>query len=395
MNIVIRIIIIVLIGLGTYGIANQMIKSKEKAKSKKIEKVVPLVDVVERSVGEYQLEVESFGTVRSYFETSLTPEVSGQITSVSPSFRVGEMVAEGEILVTIDSSNFETTVARAEANLILMQSALDEEKVRAAQAKGDWLASGRKLATASNFVLRKPQMAAAEANIKVAQVDIKRALLDLERTKIRAPYAAIVTARSASLGNFVTSQNGLGILVATDKAEVRIPLTPAQMQQVAFSSGDKSELILKDPNNDELEWPAELDRMEPVVDAQNQVNYGIATIEQPYTNEVGVLSIGTFVNVILPSSKKISGYKLPESALVNDKYVWLVDEKMKLVRADAERIHTDGVSLYVEVDKGDLSDPLRVVSRPLSNFRNGVEVKTSEEKSEKMTEEKKSAKSNN
>lgn len=390
MNFVIRLIIIVLIGLGTYGTVVTMIKSKKEAKSKKIEKVVPLVDVVHVSTGEYQPEVKSFGTVRSYFETNLTPEVSGKIMSVSPSFRVGKMVAEGEILVTIDSSNFETTVASAEANLILMQSALDEEKVRALQAKGDWLASGRKLETASDFVLRKPQMAAAEANIKVAQVDIKRALLDLERTKIRAPYSAMVTARSASLGNFATSQNSLGTLVATDKAEVRIPLTPEHMRQVAFSSGDRPKLTLKDPNDDKLEWSAELSRLEPVVDAQNQVNYGIATIEKPYTNDIGVLAIGTFVNVFLPCSGVINGYKLPESALVNDKYVWLVDGEKKLVRASAKRIQSEGGFIYVEVEVGELSDPLSVVSRPLSNFRIGVEVKTTEKKTKK-----KSAKSNN
>jgi len=147
-----------------------------------------------------------------------------------------------------------------------MQSALDEEVVRGKQAKGDWVTSGRSLDKASDFVLRKPQMAAAKANIEVAKVEIDLAKINLARTKIRAPYAAIVTARGASLGNVANSQTSLGTLVATDKAEVRIPLTPEQMQRVVFSEDNQPEILLMDPNNSKLKWPAKLTRMEPVVD---------------------------------------------------------------------------------------------------------------------------------
>lgn len=379
MNFLIRLVVIVCILLGAYGVRVALIKSKPEPKSKEIVKIIPLVNVIEVAAEEHRPEIKSFGTVRSFFETSLSPEVEGRIISVAPNFQVGEMVAEGEILVTIDSANFEADLATAKAELILMQSALDEEKVRVKQAKDDWIASGRKLETASDFVLRKPQMAAAEANIEAAKVEIDKANLNLDRTHIRAPYAAIVTSRSASLGNFANSQTSLGTLVATGKAEVRIPLTPEQMQRVVFSDKNKPQIKLKDPNNKKLEWIAELTRMEPVVDAQNQVNYGIATINDPYTNEVGPLPVGTFVNVILPSATAFEGYKLPESALVNDQYVWLVNEESKLVRVRAERIQNEGSETYVKIDAGKLNSPLRVISRPLSTFRSGSEVKTVDE----------------
>ena len=115
--------------------------------------------------------------MRSFFETTLSSEVEGKIISVSPSFKVGELVPAGEILVTIDSADFETEYTTAKADLVLMQSALDEEQVRQKQAKDDWLASGRRLETASDFVLRKPQMAAAEAGVTSAQAAVDRASL--------------------------------------------------------------------------------------------------------------------------------------------------------------------------------------------------------------------------
>jgi len=376
MNFVVRLIVVALILLAAYGLKEKLISLKPKPKSKEIVKVIPTVDILEVKVEEYRPEVKSFGTVRSLFETTLSPEVQGRITSVAANFQVGEMVAEGEILVTIDSANFEADLANAEADLILMQSALDEEKVRSKQAKDDWVASGRSIDAASDFVLRRPQMAAAQANITAAEVEVDVAKLNIARTKIRAPYAAIVTARSASLGNFANTQTSLGTLVATDKAEVRIPLTPEQMQRIVFSVDNQPELTLKDPNNSELKWSAKLTRMEPVVDVQNQVSYGLATIENPYTNKVGPLPVGTFVNVVLPSATSFKGFKLPESVLVNDKYVWLLDAEDKLVRANAKRIQNEDSFVYLQIEVGKLSSPFRVVTRPLSNFRSGSQVKT-------------------
>ncbi len=379
MNILIRLVVVALILLLAYGVRLKLIASKPEPKSQKITEVVPLVDIIEVSREKHLPDIKSFGTVRSFFETTLSSEVEGKIISVSPSFKVGELVPAGEILVTIDSADFETEYTTAKADLVLMQSALDEEQVRQKQAKDDWLASGRRLETASDFVLRKPQMAAAEAGVTSAQAAVDRASLQLERTKIRAPYAAVVTERSASLGNFSNSQISLGTLVATEKAEVRIPLTPEQMQRVAFSNANKPKVILKDPNNDHLEWSAQLTNIEPTVDAQNQVSYGIATVEQPYTNETGVLPIGTFVSVTLPCAGEINSYKIPESALVNDRHIWLLDSENKLIRADGKRLINEGAISYVEIDSGELKSPLRIVSRPLSNFRTGSLVKTADE----------------
>jgi len=90
MNFVIRLIVVVLIILAAYGIKEKLISSKPEPKSKEIAKIIPLVDVIEVVAEEHRPEVTSFGTVRSFFETSLSPEVEGRITSVAPDFQVGD-----------------------------------------------------------------------------------------------------------------------------------------------------------------------------------------------------------------------------------------------------------------------------------------------------------------
>jgi|GEM_PF-5083722 len=102
-------------------------------------------------------------------------------------------------MVRIDPTDFEATLAQEQSNLATARRVLAEEEIRAQQAASDWKASGRELSRASDFVLRKPQLAAARATIQSVRASIEKALADLERTTIKAPFDAIVTERSASM----------------------------------------------------------------------------------------------------------------------------------------------------------------------------------------------------
>lgn len=377
-NIIVRILVTLVILLCAAAGVYKLYLSKPEAKSKKVVVVAPEVSCIHVPLANYRPDVSSFGTVQSYFETDITSELSGKIISVSPKFRVGEMVSEGEVLVTIDSADFTAALATEKANLILMESALVEEEVRALQAAEDWEASGRKISSASDFVLRKPQMAAAKANIDAVKAAITKAEVDLERTVLRAPYDAVVTERNASVGNYATVQNMLGTLVATEKAEVRISLSFVQMRHIDFSPENKPMVKLINPVDERAQWDAQLTRLEATLDPQNQVSYGIATVEKPYSNTAAPLLVGSFVNVLIPSKELKNVYQLPEAAIVNDQYVWLVDGDSKLIKAEINRIQSDDSFAYVRIEQEELSPPFNIVSRPLSNFRSGMAVKTAE-----------------
>jgi len=391
-NIITRIFILILIVFCALFVAKKMVDSKEDPKSQKPPTVVPQVDTLEISKANYRPEVKSYGNVQSYFETTLTPQVTGRIMSVSPSFRVGQKVSEGEILATIDETDYQAALATQKANLILQQSKLAEEEIRSRQAAEDWKASGRNLTSASDFVLRVPQLAAAKANIDSVKAAISKAEADIRRTKIKAPYNAIVTERTASLGNFATVQSSLGKLVATEKAEVRIPLTVEQIERIQFDEeqGKKTELTLTSPSNPQVKWQAELTQMEPTVNQQNQVRYAIGTINKPYESKSNPLPVGSFVNVLIPAKEIKNAYKVPESALVNDSYLWIIDENDQLLKVDAVRIQSAGSFAFVRVTTEKVKPAIRIVTRPLSTFRTGVKVEWEKEKSDSKPKAKQS-----
>ncbi len=370
LKIIIPIAIIVLAILGFKFLGSL----KPDPKSRQPPPIVPMVDIISVSPQDHAPPVKSYGTVSSYFETALTPQVNGRITYVSEKFRVGETVDTEHLLVKIDPTDFQAALAAEESNLTVAERTYAEEEIRAEQAAGDWKASGRDLSKASDFVLRKPQLAAAQANIASAKAMIAKAQADLDRTEVRAPFPAIIIARDASPGNQASPQASLGTLVSTEKVEIRLPLTANQVARISLPAS--VELI--SPLKPGTLWEATLVRMEPVVDQQNQVIYAVAEVEKPFEGDKPTLAVGIFANATIKADPIGQSYRVPEAAFVNDSFVWTVNEDEELERIEVERLHADDGDVFLKSD-AEISGELRIVSRPLSNFKNGTEVKTEDE----------------
>ena len=73
-------------------------------------------------------------------------------------------------------------------------------------ARAEYAMLNRKLAPEQEaLVLRKPQIAAVEAELQSARAALEQARLNLERTRVTAPFAGMVLNRSVDLGTRVTA----------------------------------------------------------------------------------------------------------------------------------------------------------------------------------------------
>lgn len=362
-----------------------LISSKPKNLPRTPELIAPQVDIIEVVRKNHQPPVISYGTVQSYFETTLTPQVNGQIVEVAETFRVGNRVKQGDMLARIDDTDYAAALAGESSRFTEANRALVEEEVKARQAAEDWLASGRDLSEASDFVLRKPQLEAARAQAESAMAAEAKAKADLQRTMVRAPYDAVVMERQASVGNYANQQQPLGKLVATERVEVRLPLTADQAVRVQLASlhGERNSrglpVTLSSATKKGVEWQGQLVRAEPSVDPKNQVTYVIAEVEKPYEHKPEPLVVGTFVNARISAQVITDAFKVPEAALVNDAYVWGVDQDNILNRIKATRVYGHEGHVYLRLDSDDqakagIDSHLRVVTRPLATFRVGKEV---------------------
>ena len=348
--------------------------SKEPPKSRKPTIVIPQAEFTSVSPGNYAPPVQSFGTVEAYEETTLVAQVNSEIISISDNFREGLRVKQGDTLVRLKDIDIRAQLQTAKANVIIAESTLEEERVRAQQAAEDWIASGRNLETASRFVLRKPQISSAEASLTSSIAAVTQVEENLNNTIIRAPYDALVLERSVSLGDFATATTIIGRLVSLDKAQVRLPLTAAQMDTWSRLEDKSPSVTLTAPSIKGAEWPATITRSAPIIDSQNQVSYVIAEVDDPYSHSIP-LTIGTFVNVNIPSPALTDTYELNEVALVNESFVWGLDEEDKLFRIEANKQGSFKDRNYLKLNLGDQKPPIRIVNRPLTTFRSGQVVK--------------------
>lgn len=354
-------------------------ENKPKREIRKPKVVLPRVAFVEASPSDFTPIIRTFGTSRSYYETQIASQVAGAITAVSPVFDVGQSVVEGELLLEIEAADFLIAIAQSEAALAQAEEALAEEKTLSRIAAEDWVASGRDLTSAPEYTLRKPQLEAAQAGLKSSESSLQQARLNLERTRVRAPFNALITERLASPGNIVSAGISLGRLISSEKAEVRIPLTPEQIKLAALpstaphASANPVPLTVTSSALPEASWQASLVRTEPAVDPQNQVLFYIAEVEHPFRDPSQFLPLGAFLNIELSGELIPDCYPLPSTALVEDRFVWLIDEDDTLRHLSVERVFTEDEQVLLKIENPP-AIPLRIATRPLVSFREGQTV---------------------
>ena len=111
-------------------------KSKRPERKDNSDQAV-LVEAIPAQKTSLNLTVFSQGAVQPRTETTLVAEVAGQIVSVSSNFIAGGFFRQGEVLLQIDPSDYETGLLRAQATLASRQAQYADQKARSEQALKD------------------------------------------------------------------------------------------------------------------------------------------------------------------------------------------------------------------------------------------------------------------
>lgn len=299
-----------------------------------------LVDTIVAERRSLNFKVYSQGSVLPRTETTLVSEVSGKISAVSPDFVAGGFFREGDVLLQIDPSDYETALKRAEAALASRRARLADEQARSEQALKDWRNLGRG-GEPSDLVLRKPQLQDALANVQAAEADVQKARRDLQRTRITLPYDGLVREKLVDIGQYVTPGTRLGVTFAIDTAEVRLPLSATEMDYLdlptATEAGERDfpEVTLVAGEGDEARrWAAEIIRTEGVVDVTSRVVYAVAQVVDPYgvlgQSTQDELKVGSFVRAEIEGKAADNVVVLPRYVLQNDHTVLVANADMEL-----------------------------------------------------------------
>lgn len=340
----------------------------------------------------YQVQLNSFGTVKPRTESVLVSQASGQIRYLSDNFRDGGFFEEGEVLLELDDRDHRADVKIAEANWLDAKQNLAEEKARAEQALTDWKRLGKK-GTPNSLVLREPQLAAAKAKLLSSEAQLAKAKLALERTKIVAPYAGRVLAKKVDLGQVVSMNSQLADIYAVDFVEIRLPIKnqdlalidlPEEFRGQQQSNNSAATVKFNSALGDQ-HWLGKLVRTEGAIDEQSQQLYVVAQIEDPYAFEVkdegrSPIKIGQYVSAQISGKLLSNALVIPTKSIYQGSYVYTVEEGV-LLRKEVSLLWKNESQAVI---KSGLSVGDRVVTTALGQVSSGTPVSIAGDKPSAM-----------
>jgi len=353
----------------------------------------PLVNVMAIKREDITFKVKSQGSVFPRTQTSLISEVSGIVVDVSDKFKVGGYFKKGEQLLAIDDITYQVALIQAQSRLDSAQASVIEENARTQQAEEEWRLTGKPLSEAPVLAIRKPQQKKAQAELLSAKADLKAAQIKLERTKIVAPYDALIKSKMVDIGQYVSTGTQLALTFAVDYAEIRLPI---KQRDVAFLNlpriNKKSELVssvnlsYKIAGVEHL-WASRLTRYEGVVDSSSRVHYVIAQVDDPYSlessSEHNELHIGTFVNAVISGKVLNDLVAIPRGAIYGANSLYLVDKDNNLNITTVNILRTDASNVYT-LDSFSANNRIVVtkLSSPVQGMKLRISGETDDDKSE-------------
>ncbi len=188
------------------------------------------VQGAEATRGTLVVAVSAAGQAEAWKRTILTAQVSGRIASLP--VRESDGVGAGQALVALDPAEYALAVQEAQANLRdaearFREQTLFDERIEDAATREE-----------------RALVARAKSGLESAEVRLRRAQLDLQRTRLGAPFAGRIADVKVVPGQWVQQGNELMTIVDLDPIRVEVQvlesevgfLAPGRTAKVSFAA---------------------------------------------------------------------------------------------------------------------------------------------------------------
>ncbi|MGB5333987.1 MAG: efflux RND transporter periplasmic adaptor subunit, partial [Woeseiaceae bacterium] len=182
-------------------------------------------------------QINVTGTVTSPRTAVLSTAVAGLVAELT--IDEGHRVETGDALLKLDAELAQLALERALAEVLQRETAVEDAKRRFAEAEK--VASQRGIARTQVESLRA-EVTSDEAALVASRAAAREQRAIVERHTLKAPFAGVISARLAELGEWVNPGDGLLELVATDN--LRFDFRVGQQSYSALSPGIPVEITL-------------------------------------------------------------------------------------------------------------------------------------------------------
>ena len=313
--------------------------------------------------------VTVYGEVRPRVQIDVISEVSGRVTRVSPRFIEGGSIGAGGALLTIEDRDYVLAVSEARARLaarrLELEQALADADVAKKQLAGE--------ANPSDLALKKPQIAQARAGLQAAELSLARAESDLSRTQISLPFDVRITETMVDEGQYVGAGRTVASVFSTDVAEVRLPLTDADIAALGVPIGYEADegaglrvQLSTDIAGATREWTGRLVRLDASLDPLTRSTFGTVEVANPFDVADGDMPMapGLFVAADIEGRTLADVLAIPAAGLRAGGRVFIMNDDDLLEVRSVIVAHATASVAYLSsgVEEGD-----RIIVSPIRN----------------------------
>lgn len=441
----IRLFLAVVIVLASYWGYRHLLATAPVRQMRPPQERVAVVEVTPLALASRRVAVVATGTVMPARQLALTARVPGEVVALHPALDPGGCLAAGEVAVTLDRTDYELAVTRADIQVARASSALAQSEISLLQSASEKTqAEGQLISAEYNhtlelgqqsvaryqwemlenketatelekaLTLRQPHLRKAEADVasakagvamaeqkiktaktgvdtaraalRDAEAALEQARLNLGRTEVRVPFAAVVLDRAASLGAQVTTQTQLAMLVDAEVywVQVSVPLDRVPWVRVRQGQEPGAKVVLRPTGSlsGSAEWTGEVVRRLPAIEEQGRQARFLVEVRNPLDSATLPLLLGAFVQAEIEGPERTGIFVIPRSALREGKQVWLrnPEGRLAVVPVAIEWSDADTVLVRDSLEEGamlvtsDIASPVPGMKLALPGEARGAEA---------------------
>ncbi len=314
-KIVIIIIVIAIIFLINFYL--QITKPVPKVKLQKENEITvnSLIAIVE----DHQPFLSAFGRVKTQRIGKLSFGVSGTISYLSEKFVNGGKVKKGQVLGKLDEEKFLLIVKRLQTDIKELTKQID---LRKKQLDRNKVMLEKKVISPSVYDEELIKYSKSLQMLNNSKINLGLAKKDLKDATLIAKSNGIISNVNVHEGLLVSSNSMLGTFRSLDHVEIEF-IVPAKIFSISEKLiGKKIEVLWETGSEKLIRKNAIITRFQGIIND----NSGGGKIFAKFDDNINdLIPLDSFVKIMYPLEKFESIIKIPETALFNKQYIFVIN----------------------------------------------------------------------
>jgi len=310
----------------------------------------PLTQVASAPVerGDLDVYLDALGTVTPVYTATIVSRVAGEVTEVR--FKEGQMVKKNDLLAIIDPRPYVAVLVQAQGQMARDEAALKNARtdlIRYQNSIKEHAIAQQMLATQQATVDQD------EATVKLDQGNLAAAQINVDYTRIVAPFDGRVGLRNIDPGNVVTANGTSGLCVIAQIKPITVIFTVAEDDIAEVTEQMASGRSLAVQALDRTKQHKLADGTLLTLDNQVNTTTGTVRARATFANENSQLFPNQFVNARLLVRTLNQAEIVPQAAIQHNNdaaFVYVIENgtaelrSIKILATEGENSAVTGVT---------------------------------------------------